>query len=372
MEFNKKTIMRRNIKLLICCLLLVFFTKTAHSQFDTISLSSLKLKGTIKSIKDYTSSAEDRLGIIDNGKLLYDDDEYKFKFEDYSVKSNFNLKYDISGNNIEKSDRNRSSIYFLYKQNKIVEKNETRFYQEGRVNLKYIYLYNNDGNIMKITIYRNEILWEKLIYEYNENGLPIRLFEIDADGKITEKEDWKYNKDKISSKNEYGDYPTKYNYLYDENGKLIEETTTHTFLDNSKFRYTKRYEYQNNKILKEVHFNDSIQTAVKDYIYNGLKLIKTINIFSGKDNSRFIKTVTEYNDGKTSKETIEDKEKTVIKEFDENENVIRLFYQFNNNQTDEYIYQYTFDDKKNWTKIIEFKNTIPTKIRNREIEYFKK
>ena len=85
----------------------------------------------------------------------------------------------------------------MYKQNKIVEKNETRFYQEGNVNLKYIYLYNNDGNIIKITIYRNEILWEKLIYEYNENGLPIRLYEIDADGEITEKEDWKYNKNKI-------------------------------------------------------------------------------------------------------------------------------------------------------------------------------
>ena len=92
MDFNKKTTMRRNIKLLLFCLLLVFFTKTAHSQFDTISLSSLKLKGTIQSIKDYTSSAEDSLGIINNGKLLYDDDEYKFKFEDYSVKSNFNLK----------------------------------------------------------------------------------------------------------------------------------------------------------------------------------------------------------------------------------------------------------------------------------------
>lgn len=356
--------MRRNLKFSIFCLTLIFFTKIAYSQFDTISLNSLNLKGSVKNIKDFTYSAEDRLGVIDNGKLLYDDDEYRFKFEGLSDKSNFSLKYDIYGNNIEKTDSNSSIIYFLYNQNKIFETNETLFFEGGSVNLKGIPLYDNDGNIIKISTYRNDILFEKLIYENNENGLPVRLYEIDGDGEITEKEDWEYNNTKLITKNEYGHYTVRYDYLYDVNGKLIEETTTYSF-----FSFTKRYEYQDNLIVKELHFNDNIQTAEEDKIYNGLNLVETINIFKGKDNSKFVKTVTKYNEGKIVKKIVESEDKTVITEFDENENVTRLLYQFINNQTDEYVYEYTFDDRNNWIKIIEFKNTVPLKIRNRIFEY---
>lgn len=356
------------MKNIIAILILIFFTKVAHSQFDTISLSSLNLKGSIKNIDEFTYSAEDRLGVLENGKLLTDDDEYRFKFEGSGDNSNFKLKYDIYGNNIEKvtTESIRSVIHFLYKQNKIVESNKTF----AGINIKDIPLYDDDGNIIKISTYRNDVLFYKLIYEYNENGLPVRLYEIAADGEITEKEDWKYKNSKLSTKNEYGDNPMRYKYLYDVNGRLIEETDIFSFQDNYDFSYTKRYEYQNNNIVKEIHFNDSIQSAVEDKIYNGFKLVETIHIFGGTDGSRFKKTVTKYNEGKISKETVEDKKKTVTKEFDENENITRLLYQFKNNQTDEYIYQYTFDDRKNWTKIIEFRNTIPLKIRNREIEYY--
>ncbi|HFA9664972.1 TPA: hypothetical protein WM907_001064, partial [Neisseria gonorrhoeae] len=36
---------------------------------------------------------------------------------------------------------------------------------------------------------------------------------------------------------------------------------------------------------------------------------------------------------------------------------------------DVFEYKYTFDSKENWVKVIEYKNTIPIKMRVREIKY---
>ena len=232
------------------------------------------------------------------------------------------------------------------------------------------YVTEKFGEIVKGEIILDDVIFNKAnnITKYKLNG-----YMIESNGFIPTK--FTYNdKNQIIEENNFTSN-TKLLHKYDSTGLEIEMNNFHmdTLVQKKKFKY----DIKGN----EIEYNS--------YDYNGKLSFKIKNKFDGK---KIIESKWLNNDGTLSSTnkykydkngniiediTIDSNNKVTNKynsTYDKNNNLIEYRMFIDNDIRNEltiYKYSYSkFDSNKNWTEQIEYENDIPTKIKERTIEYY--
>lgn len=343
----------------------IFSPILLNAQIDTIKIEKLCVKGKIQNIKEFTFKAINKMGNIVKGDICKDvfaiDDEYR--------KSNHSYSFDRSGNQIQKTKywsptSIKSTQIYTYLNGKIVESNEKMIFSDQTISIKRIFKYNISKLLSSCLRYRNGILLDKYVYEYDNKGNIVSEKQIDSEGNIRNSISsiFKYSGDKLiySQKDDSEHGIDVKEYEYDSNGKIFIEKVNY---DNDFIR-TIKYSYNDGGLASAVYETDENGKFIIQTLYNYDNLNNVIS-----ENKMFFdnqKSSKEYSfEGNIKTEiynTIEGKlEKRIYKD----ENIIKL-----EKGKCEYDYKYSFDDQGNWVKIIESKNTIPTLIRERIILYY--
>ena len=100
------------------------------------------------------------------------------------------------------------------------------------------------------------ILDEKVVYEYNSEGLRIKKYDYDKENNIKETVDYIYENNILTGKKFYDEnnnYDSYENYQYDSEGRIIRETEYRA--DGSVKNY-KTFEYSENNSYIKQYFND--------------------------------------------------------------------------------------------------------------------
>lgn len=365
---------------------------------DTISLKSLGLKGKISSVSDFSFVAVDKNGIIVKGaEIESSPDDKKLKWDislywDRNILSDYRtIKYkyyfDINGKNTRKEEYISVSKLpywisnFIYANNhRLLEVKEKIIFTERTIPLNSKYTYE-DKKVKKIDTYRNYEMWKKTLFEYEEGNLKsVKVFNGDAD--LSEIYVYEYNGEKLVSARivemEYYEdeekghiksekiikFDNQGNEVYKYSKYLIEDTyyideynTEYNGLGKKNKSVAKRYKYKDgNKF--------DTYTNIYKYIYDDKNRIK--EIYSCKeDETPFHITKYEYLEDTIIEENLSTEDNETSKET----YFKGLLIKKEEPNGDVFEYKYTFDSKENWVKVIEYKNTIPIKMRVREIKY---
>jgi hypothetical protein len=191
-------------------------------------------------------------------------------------------------------------------------------------------IFNNKGNIVEENIYRSvDYLCYKIIYNYDNYGLKKEKLTYYLDGKLREKEI----------------------YEYDSEGKIILEKTY-----NSEGKYTYRcdFKYENGNVIETKMFE--FEYYANSFNYNG----------------KYTSNYDEYNN-LVEINSYDFNNKLMYKRFYKYDNKLNIIEESYNDVQESDIrtttYQFEFDSKGNWIRRIDFSNTIPEYIVEREIEY---
>lgn len=185
-----------------------------------------------------------------------------------SLKINSIEKVSFNLNSEGKPLNNKKLSTQIYDRNGFLT--ETIIYNnEGKVEYKYTYDYNNNGMRIKTTRYSDGKTTNYYKYDYNEFGNKMKayrydtsgnleeyyIYEYDGDGNLVEEEWFSTSGEEIYSiENDYDNGVKTHSYTYDENGDLI-------------YKYFFRYDEKGN-IVEEIKYdNDGIQTGVIQYVY---------------------------------------------------------------------------------------------------------
>jgi len=232
--------------------------------------------------------------------------------------------------------------------------------------------YNKDGLIIEkqeITTLNdlNEIV-NTFIFEYLNNKIS-KEYNYSKDGNIKESIFYFYNNNKLKSKNIYDNNKLKFieEYEYDKQDLLLKLTK---YNNHNKIIHTRRFSYDKNKnlILEELYNSRNKKQGQyeykyfikkeqleKQYFYNSQLLKTEIILFDASYNDiKIIKHIDHINPYGVT-----------ITSFDSKGNILE------EKSDDNFIkYEYSFDQKCNWVKRIEFNNQIPKLIVERDIIYF--
>jgi len=182
-----------------------------------------------------------------------------------------------------------------------------------------------------------------------------------------------------------GSLSSIWNYKYDDNGNQIE--VKHYSSDGSLYiKWTYKYDDKGNQIeANQYYTRKGIRVKVEcTYKYTGKgNKIKWCNVYH--ENDLFCKTMEKYND---KGNIVEEKSyysagylssKDTWK-YDDKGNLIEKNRRYrsddSNKSTDEWVYdtkltyKYEYDNQGNWVKKIGYRDTIPSYIIEREIEYY--
>ena len=362
---------------IIVFLTLVFAisTQKVSSQIDTVSLCSIKLKGMIKSVSEVTFSAKDSIGVIVKDEYLSED--WNLKADSKQSKTNFIYEFDKNSRNTRKvilpqKLSSNSITDFKYNSGLLVESLETMVFSDATIPIKKIYKYDPKKNLTAIYTYRFDELLRKKMFKYDLKNNLIENIEIDKNGDIDSRTNYSYENNKKTFEKELSDNSIdEKRFKYNSDGNLIYESFKWGKKEpgENDILFETNYFYDNNQVTQKKQLRDEIETWKESFEYLNEKLSKESKIFK-QDSSTFITKSYKYNlDGSVVIETIE-KDKKITEEYDKDKNPLRLFYSFNDGKIEEYMYQYSFDKNSNWTEIIEFKNTVPLRIRIRKIAYY--
>ncbi len=311
----------------------------------------LKLKGNVKSLKEFAYKAIDESGKITKGEKLRNlesmDDEYDY-YKVFDENGNIIevISYDSAGRRVERTtyiyDKNGNEIevidYYYDYSVELLSRKRTFKYDEDEniieeiwydpsIAGQYIYKYNEEGNMIEKVWYNPDGgIIEKKAYKYDENSNMIKEIEYDSDGKsditVTNKYDQNGN---VIEKIEYDSDGKLYNtvtYKNDKNGNMIEGN----WLD------------AEGNIQEKVSYKYNIKGQVVELSWYGPE------------------------DGSTEKYSYE---------YNENGHVIEYSrYDSDGSLNNKNTYKYEYDKFGNWLKKIIFENEIPKYILEREIEYF--
>ncbi len=348
-------------------ILLIICSIKNFAQIDTINIDKLNLKGNIKEVTEFTFKAIDKFGIIQKGEMVDD----KFAIDDEYRKTNITYSFDEHTQQIEyKEYWNPTSIKniktYSYQNGHIYETSEKMLFSDATIKIREIFKYNTLGLMESCTRYRNNALFEKYLYTYDEENNITKELNINSSGEIDketiyEREYLQGKEIYLKESNSDGEVNIK-QIKYDHFGRLEREYVNY----NNDFIRTIKYSYTDfNKPESIIECDDNGKSIVNtQYKYDdSCRPIEIKQIFSeGKPSITFITY-----EGTTIKESLSkyngDKESKIIN----NGNIIK--YQINNN---EFQYEYIFDKEGNWIRITEFKNTVPTIIRERTILYHTK
>jgi hypothetical protein len=365
---------------------------------DTISLKSLGLKGNILSVSDFSFVAVEKNGIIVKGAEIenYPDDK-KLKwvnslYWDRNILGDFwTIKYkyyfDIKGRNTQKEEyrsskaKNPYTTYnYIYSNGRLFETKEKITSVEGNITLDSKYTYENK-KVKQIDTYRNYEMWERTLFEYEEGNLKsVKVFDSDAD--LSEMYVYEYNNNILSSarivKVEYyedeekGHIKSEKIIKFDNQGNEVYEyskyLTDDTYYINEFNREYNSLGKKNKGVWEWYRYKDGnkfdAHINIYIYIYDEKNRIKEIYSCK-KDETPFNITKYEYSEDTIIEENLSTEDNKISKET----YFKGLLVKKEDPNGDVFEYKYTFDSKENWIKVIEYKNTIPIKMRVREIKY---
>ncbi len=367
-------------------LFFVLITQLSFCQIETKTLNSLNLIGKVSSVSDLTFLARDSIGNIIKGNILNEYENRKLKIDDIQYnKTGFKFGFDKNGNQILKGEYNEYGYLwditdYKYLNNKIVESNQIYKLSDMTIKVKALFKYDDRKNLVSIIKYRDGELFEKELFKYNDLNKLIEKKLIDDSGNITEKLIKKYlnhtliyHKVEKSKDNENSIIEESYRFdtLGNKVYSMYHEHSRDEYGKEEDFLSEYKHEYKNNLISKESFLINGKQVSTVTYEYLDGKESNII-IKDPVDNSIISSRVISYyqNSTKIYEKIIKTKEETTIQTFDKNGNILKLQITKINIDPEEYSYEYSFDKIGNWIKTIEYKNTIPLKIRERKIIYY--
>lgn len=366
---------------------------------DTISLKSLGLKGKVSSVSDFSFIAVEKNGsIIKGAEIENNPDDKKLKWNnslywDRNILSVFwTIKYkyhfDIKGRNIQKEEYKSSkakSPYktsnYIYNNGRLAEVKEKITFVEGNITIDSKYTYEDKKVKLKDT-YKNYEMWERTLFEYEEGKLKsVKVFDSDAD--LSEMYVYEYNGKKLLSARivemEYYEnqekghiksekiikFDNQGNEVYEYSKYLIEDTyyidefnTEYDSLGKKNKGVWEWYKYKDgNKF--DAHIN------ISKYLYDDKNRLIEIYSYKKEKTTPFNITKYEYSEDTIIEESLSTEDNETSKET----YFKGLLVKKEEPNGDVFEYKYTFDSKENWVKVIEYKNTIPIKMRVREIKY---
>lgn len=356
----------KNRKLFISLFLLT--SQHVFCQLDTVSLNSLNLKGKVSKMTELTFSAIDSAGIIVKGNYLHENYEFKIDSILYKNNTNCKLEFDKDGKRILKGIYNDYCYLYditkyKYLNKQLREFNEISEYSDGTIYIKNICKYDNN-NLISISTYRNDKLLYKKVYKYDEQNNIIEEASLENNGNITGKISRRYaGKKLVYEKKIDENNKTEKIYKYDSSGKVVYSMSQYDDL-----KFETKYEYSHNLPTAEYSSRNGKPDVISNYEYIDGKIAKTILKYPNDSAIIFVEEI-KYQLNNITEIIRKEGNQTSKQVFDNNKNIIKLQI-INNSDIEEFTYEYLYDKNENWTRIIEYKNTIPLKIRERRIEYF--
>lgn len=365
---------------------------------DTISLKSLGLKGKVSSVSDFSFVAVDKNGIIVKGaEIESNPDDKKLKWDnslylDRNILSYYwiikcKYHFDIKGRNTRKEEYKSSkakepyrTYNYIYNNGRLSEVKQKTTFVEGYITIDSKYTYE-DKKVKQIDTYKNYQMWERTLFEYEEGNLKsVKVFDSDAD--LSEMYVYEYSGKKLVSarivKMEYYEgeekghiksekiinFDNQGNEVYEYSKYLIGDTY---YIDEFNREYNSLGK-KNKSVWEWYKYKDGnkFDADIKNskYLYDDKN--RLIEIYSyEKEEILFNITKYKYSEDTIIEESISTEDNEISKETYFKGLLIKKEYP----NGDVFEYKYTFDSKENWVKVIEYKNTIPIKMRVREIKY---
>lgn len=366
---------------------------------DTISLKSLGLKGKVSSVSDFSFIAVEKNGsIIKGAEIESSPDDKKLEWNnslywDRNILSVFwTIKYkyhfDIKGRNTQKEEYKSSkakipydTYNYIYNNGRLFETKEKITFVEGNITLDTKYTYE-DKKVKQIDTYRNYEMWKRTLFEYEDENLKsVKVFDSDAD--LSEMYAYEYNGKKLLSARivemEYYEnqekghiksekiikFDNQGNEVYEYSKYLIDDTyyinefnTEYDSLGRKNKGVWEWYKYKDGNRF-DAHIN------IYKYIYDDKNRLIEIYSYKKEKTTPFNITKYEYSEDTIIEESLSTEGNETSKET----YFKGLLVKKEEPNGDVFEYKYTFDSKENWVKVIEYKNTIPIKMRVREIKY---
>jgi len=345
---------------------------SSFSQLPKQDIEDFHVKGIVKSLKEITYNAIDRTGTIVKGKISTDDFVEGVK----NYKHNFFVLFDNKGNKLQYDEYTTPfspshTEKYIYINKRLVSQIGKMFFSVGNWNLKSLYKYDIKGNKIEESVYKNSELIFKYVYKnrITANGKEVEMLHYDSDGYISKRYSKEYNLKGMKVKDiEYNsDGEEKSAMLYKYNDKDIQTEWTYRWNDESGKGGSKLVsEYDNNgKVIfvKRYDLTNKLEWIQK-YKYNKDELIVGL-IFESPDGLILTEYIFVYENKKKVQEKVVDVDGVKLYKYNDLGDVIEY-----EEKTANYLYDYTYDKKGNWTKIIEYRNTIPILIKERTISYY--
>ena len=309
-----------SIALIQTLFLLLFISRTTHSQFeyDYGKKHVFKLYGRVKKITETNYELINKFGDYSKGRVIHC----------------FQKEYNIEGCVFIKTDYEYNSCSHPYYH-------------------RYFYKYNSKGDVIELTKSNESSSLEgKTIYKYDVKGDITEENEYNSNGSLILRKTFKHNTKgyKIEENNyntHYGNLYLIIRYIYDIKGNKIEENTynEHNFLVGKE---TFKYNINGDKIEEKSYYSN-----------NRFKSKKTLK-YDIKRNKIEVKNY--HSDGKL-------KSKITFKYNANNHRIEEKKYNSKAFMKELSSWKYEYDKKGNWTKIIYLRNNIEKIIYEREIEF---
>lgn len=291
-------------------------------------------KENLKSrVKSYTQFAYKAL--LDSGEIKKGDRIHRYMSDNRTI-------FNKNGGTIEKEFYSPDDDLNHRYENKYKNDNliGTHSYYSGKLVKKTSYKYDQKNNITETKMYnpKQELLF-RYTYQYNNAGNKIKNYWYDQEGNLLEHETFSYNKK--GELLEIRKYEKKY----------LKQKGVYHYKNGFKYETTNFFKKDGSVKKKNVSVYNSINKKTEIYSYQPKDVLTNVNIYKYNGNGEIIERKSHSSDGMIGYNTEESRQQI------EFENV--------------YTFEYKYDEKGNWIKVIQYKNYIPIKIIERQFEYYK-
>ena len=217
----------------------------------------------------------------------------------------------------------------------VFEMNCNGFDGEQKINDKFLWRYDSNGNIIEFTYFENDSIDRKEFAKYNEKNKLVEFKTYRSTGKLDNQRNYKYDQygNEVESVFRSEDSYRITNNIYNTNNQIIEKKEFSDFTNSIRID---RYKY-----------NDEAKLIEENLISDGLSLSKVKITYNSKGKKASI-TEYDWNNNISKTET-----------FVYNSNVDLIEHIFINENKKIYK-SFEFDFKGNWTKKTEYSVSPPT------------
>ncbi len=215
-----------------------------------------------------------------------------------------------------------------------------------------------------------------VVTEYNDNGEPISIREIDKDGNVIFLYNVEYDKSNVKQSEKKYDknnrLVTYSNFTYGRN-KLVKQEDIFSETGELQSSLVFEYDKAGNLILRKHVSANNVEGISNTFAYDANGLLIEEKIIS-KDGKQMSSKQYIYENGLLKEDKRLDKDgavrSVIFYSYDDNGNKIQMTTSPNNGASVTINISYEFDEKGNWTKQIIFRNeVIPTRVITRELSY---